>query len=62
MITPDMTPMFMEEIFKVNLYCNDSEIIEFNKLIEDAEKNCLKIKEFVDSIFIPRSSKTVEVL
>lgn len=53
MITNNVSPMFAEEVFKVNLYCSDAEALEFNSLLlsVDVNDNCSRIKEFIDRVF-----------
>jgi hypothetical protein len=53
MITNNISPMFAEEVFKVNLYCSDAEALEFNSLLMniDINGNYSRIKEFIDRVF-----------
>ena len=53
MITNNASPMFIEEVFKVNFYCSEAEALEFNSLVLniDINNNCSKIKEFIERVF-----------
>ncbi len=53
MIANNANPMFIEEVFKVNFYCSEAEALEFNSMILDVDinKNCSKIKEFIERVF-----------
>lgn len=53
MITNNARPMFVEEIFKVNMYCSDAEALEFNSLIAsvDINDNYSRIVEFIERVF-----------
>jgi len=51
MISGNSNPMFVEETFKVNFYCSEAEVSEFNMLLNDASNDCGKIREFFERVF-----------
>jgi len=53
MITNNANPMFIEEIFKVNLYCSEAEALEFNSLVSSCaiNGNYSSITEFIERVF-----------
>ncbi|HNY10711.1 MAG TPA: hypothetical protein PKK26_03875 [Candidatus Wallbacteria bacterium] len=50
MISGNSNPMFVEETFKVNFYCSETEVSEFNELLSNASSDCNKIKEFFERV------------